>query len=430
MKILEVTIGGYKNLEETTIMFSGGGITALVAPNNYGKSNFLESLDFAYDFLQGLPDKKKKMMKYYPAIPINNNLATAKFHFGIKFTTIFNNEEYFAEYWFEFDWEKNKNQLGSKIVAESLKIKKNVTGKFTTIIKRNNNTAFYQSSPTGRCDKKVEITSNNLVVNKLVNDDNLYYNQIIKSLLLLQFTINELMDIEPAFSGIQLSSKDSLVIEKELENGHNVSKFLYSLRKRNYSIYQILLNSVKDLLPEIEDIEPQEIDLKMKDNDELKNVPFTFPEKIYDLRIKEKNNNQTTSIKYVSRGTKRILLILATAVFAHENNIQLLAYEELENSIHPSLLQRLLIILKELVPNLTILISSHSPYLIQYLPIEKIYLGVPNKKSIAVFKKIKKVKYKAFYKNALDENITIGDYLFDFLLDKELHLQDINEFFE
>jgi predicted ATPase len=430
MKILEVTIGGYKNLEETTIMFSGGGITALVAPNNYGKSNFLESLDFAYDFLQGLPDKKKKMMKYYPAIPINNNLATAKFHFGIKFTTIFNNEEYFAEYWFEFDWEKNKNQLGSKIVAESLKIKKNVTGKFTTIIKRNNNTAFYQSSPTGRCDKKVEITSNNLVVNKLVNDDNLYYNQIIKSLLLLQFTINELMDIEPAFSGIQLSSKDSLVIEKELENGHNVSKFLYSLRKRNYSIYQILLNSVKDLLPEIEDIEPQEIDLKMKDNDELKNVPFTFPEKIYDLRIKEKNNNQTTSIKYVSRGTKRILLILATAVFAHENNIQLLAYEELENSIHPSLLQRLLIILKELVPNLTILISSHSPYLIQYLPIEKIYLGVPNKKSIAVFKKIKKVKYKAFYKNALDENITIGDYLFDFLLDKELYLQDINEFFE
>jgi len=370
------------------------------------------------------------MMKYYPAIPINNNLATAKFHFGIKFTTIFNNEEYFAEYWFEFDWEKNKNQLGSKIVAESLKIKKNVTGKFTTIIKRNNNTAFYQSSPTGRCDKKVEITSNNLVVNKLVNDDNLYYNQIIKSLLLLQFTINELMDIEPAFSGIQLSSKDSLVIEKELENGHNVSKFLYSLRKRNYSIYQILLNSVKDLLPEIEDIEPQEIDLKMKDNDELKNVPFTFPEKIYDLRIKEKNNNQTTSIKYVSRGTKRILLILATAVFAHENNIQLLAYEELENSIHPSLLQRLLIILKELVPNLTILISSHSPYLIQYLPIEKIYLGVPNKKSIAVFKKIKKVKYKAFYKNALDENITIGDYLFDFLLDKELYLQDINEFFE
>ena len=53
MKIKSISVGGFKNLKRSTIQLNN--ITAIISPNNYGKSNLLEAIDFGVDFLSLVP---------------------------------------------------------------------------------------------------------------------------------------------------------------------------------------------------------------------------------------------------------------------------------------------------------------------------------------------------------------------------------------
>ena len=59
--------------------------------------------------------------------------------------------------------------------------------------------------------------------------------------------------------------------------------------------------------------------------------------------------------------------------------------------------------------------TSHSPYLVQYLKPEKIYVGVPNANGVAEFRRIKKNKVKKIVANARDLGLSVGEYLFELL---------------
>lgn len=49
MKINSITVGGFKNLNTTKLELDN--ICAIISPNNYGKSNLLEAIDFGFDFI-------------------------------------------------------------------------------------------------------------------------------------------------------------------------------------------------------------------------------------------------------------------------------------------------------------------------------------------------------------------------------------------
>ena len=61
----------------------------------------------------------------------------------------------------------------------------------------------------------------------------------------------------------------------------------------------------------------------------------------------------------------------------------------MESSIHPKLLKKLLEVLNETLDDCKLIISSHSPYLIQYLKMDQIYVGNPSCCGVANFKKVK-----------------------------------------
>ena len=60
MKIQAVLIDGFKNLSNVKISFDN--ITALVALNNFGKSNVLSGIDFGLAFIKATIEDKKEMM--------------------------------------------------------------------------------------------------------------------------------------------------------------------------------------------------------------------------------------------------------------------------------------------------------------------------------------------------------------------------------
>ena len=117
----------------------------------------------------------------------------------------------------------------------------------------------------------------------------------------------------------------------------------------------------------------------------------------------------------MSAGTKRIFWILLNVLMSSEMNVNMLAIEELETSIHPSLLKKLLEEIDMLSQNINILISSHSTNILQYLNPEQIYIGIPNEKGLAEFSKIKQSKYTKLKNIANNLGMSYGEYIFNYI---------------
>ena len=85
VSINNIRIGGFANLQD--ISLSLNKLSALVAPNNYGKSNVLKAIVFGFDFIQASPAEKRTMMTRKTWMPINSSMSGAPFSFEIAGTT-------------------------------------------------------------------------------------------------------------------------------------------------------------------------------------------------------------------------------------------------------------------------------------------------------------------------------------------------------
>ena len=415
MKIRKIRIDGFKNLHDTVIDFNG--LNALVALNNYGKSNYFEAIDFANDIIQASDKSKLNIMQFQNAVPINNESADNDFIFEIEYETEIESILYLVNYLFSFEWIKQNNK-GSRIVKETLKVKSENDKKTSTFINRTLSKKLYKSSKTGRCDKPIKIGDNALLINKLSNYDELYYSAIVEQINNFEFDFIDLDNVDRFFNPSGRTTVDSTGTMDTI-TVPSFSKYFYDLAKTNKKEYELLINSIQDLLPDIEYIKTVELDFRQKSlkSDLPSDIPFEIPEKIYDIRVKIRTNNQDTSINSLSDGSKRIFYIIASCILANATDTHLIAFEELENSIHPTLLQRLLVIISELTDETQILITSHSPHLIKYLDLDSIFLGIPNKKGLAYFKKVKKSKQNKLTQYAKDSESTIGEFIFDMLVE-------------
>lgn len=418
MPVEKIVIEGFANISRVELNL--GKFNALIALNNYGKSNVISAIDFGLDFIKETVAIKNDFMAFKPLIPINKHIDSKSFMFQIDFNTKFMKEEYLISYRFAFDWIKNDKSKGQRIKEESLKIKINKSdAKFKTLISRNIKEAFYLPSQTGRCDKKITVKKNELAINKLQNFDELFYLPIINEINSLSvIQVDTLQDPDTLFRRINpkiVKTEYSLSVPDE----HNVAFFIFSLQKLRPDLYELLKDSVKSLLPGIEEFEPIEIDLKRnaKFNIDNPNIPLEFPEKLYNIRVKEVNNNQETGITNLSSGSQKIFYVLALTIAAELNKTSLITFEELENSIHPGLLQKLLIVVDGLLNDTKVIMTSHSPYLIQYLDIDRIKIGIPNPEGLANFNDIKKSKFKKMIEMAEDEGVSVGDLIFDKMIE-------------
>ena len=76
------------------------------------------------------------------------------------------------------------------------------------------------------------------------------------------------------------------------------------------------------------------------------------------------------------------------------------------------------------------LITSHSPYLIKYLEPTKMKFGIPTELGVADFRSLKPNKVAKVLKNASAEEVSVGEYMFEMLLDMDCNDELINEYFK
>ena len=210
----------------------------------------------------------------------------------------------------------------------------------------------------------------------------------------------------------------------------DVPRALYQLMQNFPDKYDLFLEAVYALFPEFTNVAvlPYEIrnlvkdiktvissDADNSDSDEESEIPFRIRDELYKVIITHKDLNQPIDMAMMSTGTKRIFWLLANTFIASSKNISFISIEELETSIHPRLLKNLLEILDEALDDTSIIISSHSPYLVQYFKPDKIFVGVPTNDGTAVFKKIKASRTKSLLNAARGQDMTIGEYLFELM---------------
>lgn len=427
MELTSVTISGYRNIEHTTIELEK--IMGVLSLNNYGKSNLLSAIVFGLSFMQQHPKIKQNMMNDVRCIPFLKHERNRVFAFEMKCKTHLFGRDFDIIYSYSFVW-KTFDNLNNCILSECLKIKDDNSQAFSTYIKRERDNAKYVSSSTGRCSNVISIAGNDLVLNKLAAFDDLFYSVLIKQLLNINVYIDRHFDSLPSY-GITFMSQQEL-IDLTLDPNSNIPKTLYGIKKNHPEKFQLLKNVFCSLFPSIIDIDSQELNINpqlvVKSNENIQSVY----DRMYSLFVVDRHLNGDINFLAMSDGARRVLLLLTFIILAQINDYNLICIEEPENSIHPGLLRKFLYAISELAENTKILFSSHSPYLINYMKPENVYIGVPNDVGVADFKRLKTGvnAKKRLMKEIESSNMQLGDYLFDLMSGTEDDLEELITYVE
>lgn len=430
LTIEKIILSGFRNLGRNEITLHD--VTSLVAPNNYGKSNLLDAILFGANFIKASSEKKNSQMRSRNVIPINTQLEGAPFSYELQ--GIVKRDENLANfiYGYSFKWERNNSEdRGACIFEEHLRIKSDEDPKYRNyIVREEKDAAYYLASPTGRCSKKLSVGGNVLAINKLSNFDDLFYLDIVTAInqISVKF-VSTMRNPNELFSTIS-PNNDVNSLTLQYPRTGEIGFYINSLKELDHDKYDLLHNTIMDLLPEIEDFKPVKVILKHTEGQEEKNLPFLIPNAFYDIQVKERYNNQYSSINNLSAGCKRLLYIFTMVIASQINNVQLVMLEELENSVHPKLLQDVLVVISQLAGDTKILLTSHSPYLVNYLDVRKIQFGLPAKCGIATFKEVKASKVSRLEKQASAEEMSLGEYVFGLMQDLENDDEYIKTYFD
>ena len=423
MKMQAVLIDGFKNLSNVKIVFDN--ITALVALNNYGKSNVLSGIEFGLAFLKASVDEKIDMMANSYLIPINQSMLGRNFKFQVEVITEYAQQEYRVQYGYEFAWQCDEDGT-SEIVQEYLKIKPDEKGqKYTQLINRTKGNALYKSSETGRCSSKIKVEPSELVVNKLRAYDELYYGDIIKKINGMKIYMENNLDVKSFYKPDPIIRKGS---ENEMINADNLPRIIYNIQKQNPDKFELLKDVYFQLFPDIEDVIVRSFKINASESNLFPDdAPYMFSNLIFVLFVKDKNLAHPVDFSTMSDGAKRVFMILTKIIVSSVNNVSLIAIEEPENSVHPGLFQAYIQIISQLLDDCKVIITSHSPYIISYLNPSWIHVGMNRRPGVAEFFTFKKSSQKQLENDSAKLNMNMGDYLFSMLADSESNISDYLE---
>lgn len=429
MRIKSISVGGFKNLKKSVLQLDN--ITAIISPNNYGKSNLLEAIDFGIDFLASNSKDRKNMMRWVRGIPINKSIENEEFFFEIELEDESLGDYKYVRYGFTFKWFRDDGS-GQRITDEWIETRPNESVRYTAFLKRAE--GKYRKEKGTNSFRKINLEDSQLAIDVLAAMEDIAIQPVIKTISKINYHVCSSLDLGDRFQAAPIEYIDHNEEGCIAFDDKDVPRALFQLQKLYPEKYDLFLEAVYNLFPEFSDVSIQSYSLNVDQSkvsvlvsadegevlpttlEELgKDVPFKIRDELYRVVITSKNLNQPINIAMMSTGTKRIFWLLANIFIASSKGMSFVGVEELETSIHPRLLKCLLEILDEVLDNTSLIISSHSPFLVQYIKAEKIYIGVPNTDGTAEFKKTKTTKTKTLIKTARDRGMGVGEYLFELM---------------
>ena len=288
-----------------------------------------------------------------------------------------------------------------------------------------------------------------LAIDVLASMEDIAIQPVIKAITEIDYHVCSSLDLGDRFQAAPIEYVDHNNDGCIAFDDRDVPRALFQLKEQYPEKYDLFLEAVYNLFPEFTDVAIQSYSLNLDDSkvnliisadegeavettleEAKKDIPFKIRDELYRVIITNRNLNQSINISMMSTGTKRIFWLLANIFIASAKGMSFIGVEELETSIHPRLLKGLLEILDEVLDNTSLLISSHSPFLVQYIKAEKIYAGLPNTNGTAEFKKTKSSKVKTLIKTARDNGMAVGEYLFELMAGDQDSIETLSFYLE
>ena len=406
-RIENIKLSNYKNIDSAQIDF--GNLNVIVGPNNSGKSNFLQSICFINEFINGKMDSMEQgfagnyknygyiFPKNFDMVPKKNKNET--FDFELKYSDDTNSYRYIIKLGLKVIIEKEGSTLFVK--EEELEYKnKKKTGPLRKIFHRSDNDITYGDDlrKTSIISKAPDYASSLRVLKIIADVDNsdTNYNSAIKGLF-------EILDTPVFYFSNHRFNKNNDAIRVI---DFNLKEEILKIREGN------LWNSFKKVLSNILQIS----DIKIIDLNK-----GIIKENEYNLDSKKNITNKLTlnfllffkqfdDLKRLDDLSDGTVLLIALVVKVFRSTKSLLIIEELENSIHPKALQDLIYFFKSFGDEKQFVITTHSSSLLNMIAPEEVVISKVSNNGRSELSKIKNIKE---LKRKINEGfISFGDTLF------------------
>ncbi len=388
MKIDRIEIDGYKSL--VGFKYELDNFNVIIGNNNAGKSNFLEVFSLLNKIIFG-SEREKSLI--YGGISDRGNIITNcekifkdEMKLLIEYTDNWNEEEfkYIYELTLKFDImtainKKSAENEGAGILYEKFQYK-NVRkpGPLKELFFRDNQTVQFNEKVSNKL-KNIDCFETVIsIINKLPDIKNALDEEVLIGITDIglicrtQVLYSNSDEIRKKVKSIDMES-DNVSIENgriiSMNIKQDINKILKSDQKEIYKQILLQVLDIKNIIPSIignKGINPVIIGLKV-----------------------EFSNGHKISINQVSDG---MLIVINLITYLVSNNYPIIAIEELENSIHPQLLQKLITLIYNNFTDKQIIITTHSPALINMVKKEHVSIIRQNENGISEIQNIKNNK--------------------------------------
>lgn len=402
-KLKQIRVDGYKNLINCVVNL--GDFNVLVGPNNSGKSNLLEAIQMLTSFLSGLESIKGKIFND-GFTPLSRKTTWVchldKYKQKALKIEIVLEAEIKKEKW-EIEYgiivEPKRNGGEGRITQEYLKAKEcSKTGKAKLYFSREEDVLTL-----GKKKHPISKQSSSFDVLWALYRDSKKLSEML-SLIFMSYVV--LLSTSTVFSMWPDGLRSSCDSEDALLNIPHVSTFnpmvaLDDIREKDENRFQLLKSVFCDAL-DFEDMEFTAGYLGKENESENR-------KRFRECRVK-RNGSPAVDIAEYSDGTFVIFGIL-TAYLSPKRTGSLFMLEELESCLHPKALEKMLRFFQDNAEQRPVLLTTHSPYLLNGVRPEDVIVAVTDKDGATHFEKVENNKELRTYLNK--GLYSFGDLLVD-----------------
>ena len=335
MSIKRIIVGNYKSIEHLDLQLNP--LAVFVGPNNAGKSNILDCFLFLSDFVKTGADAAKKRGGF-EQIVFNGDLAR-KISIELQGSIQIKTKERLYRYFIEFEGDRwgnchNKQEIFShkrgkgeqKLLEfpseDNMAIAWDETGKRTGGIGAGRDKSYLY-----------------------------HFSDQVRYPILGHFS-NEVQNWG-SFNLLPPLMRSPLPVRKDFQLqpwGENLSVVLHGLQTEHPGKFKEIEDILKSAIPELE---------------ELSTGLTSHEQGQTYIRIKEKDLKTIIPSWGISDGSLHLLGYLAPLYLPTPP--PLVCFEEPENYVHPRLLELIVDLLKSSSETTQLLVSTHSPYLVDFL---------------------------------------------------------------
>jgi predicted ATPase len=385
MKLKQIRVDGYKNLVNCVVNL--GDFNVLVGPNNSGKSNLLEALQILWPMCFGDEKLRKRILKgLTPRLTADSSICHLRHHgnkpmtVGVAFEVTVDQKLWAVDYEVKVRCDDSEKREGA-FVWEKLTAKEpSKRGPARKYIWREDR----HLEIMGKEHRIARDNSSLLAISSLYPDYeglNLELKRFVEAISWLGLT--RIFAISPA------ALRSGIDEEKPIE-GIRVSSFGLSFVldgiKQEGKYYTLFKDSLCDIL----ELEAISFEVQIKKHPSKDKGSKEMSKRLRYFLLK-RHGNDYSYIEEYSDGTLVVAAILE-ALFSEKARGPILCLEELENCLHPGAVEKLLGFLQDHADEWPVLITTHSPYVLNCVDPEDVNVAVVDETGAARFKKVRNTK--------------------------------------